>query len=96
MAGKKLSEAQIAVLTRFAYCAGASTIERQPGGFWTIGGVSQDDWYVGTPTVRAMARMGLLEPCEYAAGDKPNRFIVGYRLTAFGLKGVAVFIKERQ
>lgn len=68
----KLSEAQRRALA----LAAEGQLSRLPGGFW-VGrergfkivaleghGVRQDEPYVGTPTVRALERLGLLEEID--------------------------------
>lgn len=73
---KKISSAQLDVLSQMEFWQ-ANTIERQPGGFWTIAGKPKEDFYAGTTTVRAMHANGLLEPCAYY-GPKAA-FVIAYR-----------------
>lgn len=78
----KLSEAQQAVIARFVF-VGAQEIRRQPGGFWTIGSALHEEWYASTPTVRALAKAGLIIACNWG-GDEHGSWVTVYRLTPAG------------
>jgi hypothetical protein len=55
-------------------------IYRQSGGFWTIPGFTREEWYIGTPTVRALAKRGLLTPTKFAESHG-RQFVIEYEVT---------------
>lgn len=76
-ANQKLSAAQIGVFLRMLE-VGTTLIERQPGGFWTVGGIPHEEWSARTQTVRALASVRLLYATAWGH-DSQGEYVTAYR-----------------